>query len=402
MKAVEGNRLVFVKGEGCYLFDEEGRRYYDAPASLWYANVGHGREEIAEAVAAQTRKLESYSSFGRFTTDVTLDLADRVAALSPLDDTKVLLTSGGSDGVDLAAKLIRRYWSAVGHPDKTTIVTRRLAYHGLHAYGTSITGLPANQEGLGRFIADGVSVPTHDIDAVAELFDRRSDSIAAFFTEPVMGTGGVQLPEPGYFARLNELCEEHNVLLVADEVITGFGRLGEWFGSSRVGLRPDVIVTAKGISSGYVPLGALLVGPRVSGPFFGPGAVPFRHGMTYAGHSVACAAGMANLDVIEREHLVPRVRSLETELMSAVLPLGQDAGVRAVRGGIGLMAGIQLDSAALAERVSARCLAQGSIVRVITDGTLQISPPFVTTVEELRAVASVIRSSIAAEVEAAA
>ncbi len=398
MSAVEGNRLVFVRGEGCYVYDEDGKRYYDTPAGLWYANVGHGREEIATALADQARRLESYSSFGRFTTDITLDLADRIASLAPFEETKVLLTSGGSDGVDLAAKLARRYWSAVGRPEKTRIVSRNFAYHGLHAYGTSITGLVGNQEGLGSFVADTLTVPTHDILAVAELFEREGDTIAAFFTEPVMGTGGVHLPEPEYFARLNQLCREFDVLLVADEVITGFGRLGSWFGTTRVGLEPDLIITAKGISSGYVPIGALLVGPRVAEPFFGPGALPFRHGMTHSGHSIACAGAMANLDIIERENLIDRVRDLETVLSDLVLEMSDDEGVVEVRSGLGLMAGIQLESANLAERVSQRSLEAGFIARVITNGTLQISPPFVTTNTEIASVVSAFRESLASEV----
>ena len=394
MGAVNDDRLVFARGEGCYLWDVEGRRYFDAPASLWYCNVGHGRAEIADAVADQIRRLESYSSFGRFTTDVTLRLADRVADLVPLDDPAILLTSGGGDGIDLAAKLVRRYWAAVGRAGKKTIVTRDLSYHGLHAFGTSITGLPANREGVGRLVPEAVTVPTHDLAAVKVLFAEHGSTIAAFFTEPVLGTGGVIPPQPGYFAGLRRLCNEYDVLLVADEVITGFGRLGQWFGSTVVGLEPDVMVLAKGISSGYVPLGAVAVGPRVSEPFWGPRAIPFRHGMTYAGHSAACAAGLANIDILEREDLLSAVRDRSVTLTEATQQLRGMPGVVEVRGGVGLMAGIQMRSPALADAVAARCLGEGYIVRPITNGTLQLSPPFVVTDDEIRAVVSVIADQV--------
>lgn len=399
MSAVDGDRLVFVRGSGTSLWDSAGKKYFDGPASLWYCNVGHGRAEIAAAVGTQIEKLECYSSFGRFTTDVTLELADRVAAMVPLAGPKLLLTSGGSDSIDLAAKLVRRYWSAVGRPTKTAIVTRDLAYHGLHAYGTSISGLPANQEGIGKFVTDTYNVPTHDIGALATLFHQKGESIAAFVSEPVMGTGGVIPPRPGYFDEVRRLCDEHDVLLVADEVITGFGRLGSWFGSTAVGMRPDVIVMAKGITSGYLPLGAVAVSDRVAEPFWGAGAVPFRHGMTYAGHSAACAAALANLEIVEREELIARVGTLADHLAVTVGALRDDDGVADVRHA-GLMAGIQLDSSDLAAEVSSRCLADGFIVRLITNGTLQLSPPFVATTTEIDDVVANVRTNLALAISA--
>jgi putrescine aminotransferase len=394
MQSVDGSRLVFVRGEGNYLWDADGKKYFDGPASLWYCNIGHGRTEIADAVARQIGRLESYSSFGSFTTDVTLALADRIASLLPIPDAKVMLTSGGSDGIDLAAKLARRYWAAVGHERKKVVVTRDLAYHGLHAFGTSITGLLANQEGLGKFVPDSQTVPTNDVSALRTLFEARGDEIAAFMAEPVMGTGGVIHPPAGYFDEVRSLCDEFDVLLVADEVITGFGRLGEWFGSTKFNIRPDIVVMAKGVSSGYLPLGAVAANARVSEPFWGPGAVPFRHGMTYAGHSAACAAGIANLDVVENEGLIARVKASTVTLDRAAQTLAGEDGVLEVRSGVGLMAGIQLSSPNLAEDVSRRCLADGFIVRPITNGTLQLSPPFTTTDDEIDGVVANIAANL--------
>jgi adenosylmethionine-8-amino-7-oxononanoate aminotransferase len=205
----------------------------------------------------------------------------------------------------------------------------------------------------------------------------------------------VILPRPGYFEELRRLCDAYDVLLVADEVITGFGRLGEWFGSTVVGLEPDVVVMAKGISSGYLPLGAVAAGPRVSEPFWGPDAVPFRHGMTYAGHSAACAAGLANLDILEREDLLTQVQARAETLRRASATLVGLDGVREVRSGTGLMAGIQLESVSLAEQVAARCLQDGFIIRPITNGTLQLSPPFVVTDEEIETVVDAIAGHLA-------
>lgn len=397
MSQVNGNELVFARGEGAYLFDEAGRKYFDAPASLWYCNIGHGRSEIAEAAAAQLRTLESYSNFENLATRPTLDLAERVAAMSPIGESKIFFTSGGSDAIDTAAKLARRYWSAVGRPGKTGIVSRKLAYHGLHAYGTSITGLDANREGLGTLVSDTHRVATNDPSDLEALLADKADAIAAFFCEPVMGTGGVIPPAPGYLERVQQLCASHDVLFVADEVITGFGRTGRMFATELFGLHPDLIVVAKGITSGYQPLGGVIVGRRVWEPFYAPGTdLVFRHGLTYSGHATACAAAMANLDIIERENLVERVAGLSPVLHELSRGLESNELVSEVRTGIGLLAGIQMRDPDIARRVAAVCRDEGVLMRVITNGTLQLSPPFVAEEPELRRATEVIGHAIAA------
>jgi adenosylmethionine-8-amino-7-oxononanoate aminotransferase len=378
MPSVRRAEIVLARGAGAYVWDEAGRRLLDAPASLWYCNVGHGRAEIADAVAEQMRVLEAYSTFQRYATRPALDVARRLAALVPLDEPRVFLTSGGGDSIDGAAKLARRYWSAVGRPEKRTVVTRELAYHGLHGFGTSITGLGLNRDGLGGLIPDTVRVPTHDVEAFERLVAEEGDSIAAFFCEPVIGTGGVVNPQPGYLEGVQRICKENDVLFVVDEVITGFGRTGAMFASERFGLDPDVLVLAKGVTSGYLPLGAMVAAERVWAPFWKEGSdLVFRHGVTYAGHATVCAAAMANLDILEREGLVERVRALEPLLDRLVQGLAAHELVKEVRSGVGLLAGIQLVDPATAERVAARCIENGVLMRVITDGTLQISPPFV-------------------------
>jgi putrescine---pyruvate transaminase len=392
MPTIQHEQIVIDRGEGAYVWDEGGRRYFDSSASLWFCNVGHGRAEIGAAVAHQMKQLECYNVFGRFATRPTLALADRLAEMLPLENPRIFFTSGGSDGIDAAAKIARRYWSAEGQPEKKRIITRELAYHGLHAFGTSMTGLPSNQEGIGRFIPETETVPHDSAAALEELFEVRGTEIAAFFAEPVMGTGGVQLPADGYFDAVRQLCDKHDVLFIADEVITGFGRLGEWFGSQRLSLRPDMIVLAKGITSGYMPLGAVAVGARVAEPFWrAADAVVLRHGMTYSGHAAGCAAALINLDIIERERLLEAVGKLSTALDSAARSLVGCPLVREVRSGIGLMAGVELTDSATAETASRRLLDRGQIVRPITNGTLQLSPPFVATEDDITACVDAIR-----------
>jgi putrescine---pyruvate transaminase len=395
MPSVRRSEIVLARGEGAYVWDEDDRRLLDAPASLWFCNVGHGRAEIADAVAAQMRRLETYSTFQRYATRPALDVAERLAGLVPIENARVFLTSGGGDSIDGAAKLARRYWNAVGRPEKRTIVTRELAYHGLHGFGTSITGLEFNRDGLGGLIPDTVRVPTHDVEAFAQLVERDRDSIAAFFCEPVIGTGGVINPEPGYLEGVARVCRENDVLLVVDEVITGFGRTGAMFASERYGLEPDMLVMAKGVTSGYLPLGALAVAEPVWTPFWEEGSdLVFRHGVTYAGHASVCAAAMANLDILEREGLVERVRSLEPVLDRLVQGLAGHGLVKEVRSGVGLLAGIQLVHPTWADQVAERCIGNGALMRVITDGTLQVSPPFVVDESDLRFLVDVIGEAL--------
>ena len=401
MHVVAEREIVFRRGEGVWLEDVEGRRYLDATAALWYCNVGLGRREIAEAVAEQLVRLAAYSSFGPYTTEPTLALAERLAALAPIDDAVVFLGSGGSDAVDTAAKLARRYWDVEGRSEKRVIVSREHSYHGMHAFGTGLAGIPANRAGYGGPLVEAVeNVPVADTAALAELLERRGSEVAAFIGEPVVGAGGVIPPEPGYWAEVNRLCREHDVLLIADEVITGFGRTGVLFGTQRYGIEPDMVTFAKGVTSGYIPLGGVLVGPRVQAPFWDePTGAVFRHGYTYSGHAAACAAAMANLDLIERDGLVERVASLEPVLARALGALADAPLVSTVRL-VGLMAAVQLDEAAFAadpglpDRVVAAAWRHGVLTRVLRGGALQISPAFVITSEEIGLLADGLRRAL--------
>jgi adenosylmethionine-8-amino-7-oxononanoate aminotransferase len=390
MHAVKDAEVVFRDGDGAWITDTAGRRYLDATAGLWYCNVGFGRAEIADAVAAQLRKLAAYSSFGAFTTEPTVQLAARIAAMAPVEDAAVFFTSGGSEAIDTAAKLARRYWDVVGRPEKRIIVSREHSYHGMAAFGTSLAGIPLNKAGYGPLVGDVLNVGAHDLAGLGRLFEQRAAEIAAFVAEPVIGAGGVIPPEDGYFAGVADLCAQHDVLLIADEVITGFGRTGEWWGSTRYGITPDLVTFAKGVSSGYVPLGGVIAGPRVRSPFWDepvPGAV-FRHGYTYSGHAAACAAAMANLDIVEREDLVGRVRTLEPVLAREMARLTGAPLVGEVRT-VGLTGAVELTDAALAggpgavEAVATAARRHGVLTRVLRGRALQVSPTFVITEAEI-------------------
>jgi putrescine aminotransferase len=387
MKQVAGNELVFERGEGVWVYDTEGKRYLDAAGSLWYANVGHGRRELAEAAAAQLARLEAYSAYDVFTTQPALELADRLSALAPIDDAVVFFTTAGSDAVESAVKLARRYWTAVGRPEKQVVVGREKAYHGVSGYGLSLGGIPANAEGFGPLAPAIEHVPYDDVDAVARLFEERSADIAAFFGEPVIGAGGVYPPPDGYWLAIQSLCREHDVLLVVDEVITGFGRLGEWFGSQRYGIEPDLFTFAKGVTSGYVPLGGVVVGQRVQEPFWRGDAGMFRHGYTYSGHATACAVALANLDIIEREGLVQRSKELEPAFVEKLRSIEGAVEVRAA----GLVAGVQVEEV---ERVVLRLRELGVLTRIIGGHSLQLCPPLVIGEEELDLLVEQITAAI--------
>lgn len=377
--------FVIARGEGAYVFDADGNQYLDATAGLWFTNIGHGRTEVADAVAAQLGKLAHYSGFGDLTADVTVALADRLASIAPVADSKIFFTSGGSDSVETAAKLARRYWREVGRPDKTILVGRSKAYHGMHIGGTSLAGIPANHDGYGDFLTDTETVEWDDAKSLLGLIERvGANRVAAFFCEPIIGAGGVYLPPAGYLEEVRAICRDNDVLFVADEVVTGFGRIGgeSWFASSRFGLEPDMITTAKGLTSGYVPMGAVFIAPRIAEPFHA-GGVWFRHGYTYGGHAGAAAAAMANLDIIEREGLLGEATRLESDLAAAFGPLASLDAVSEVRVGVGAVAAVQLADPANAPGTVARLRAHGVVTRAAGQGALQVSPTFVMTTEQV-------------------
>ncbi|MGZ8179854.1 aminotransferase family protein [Williamsia sp. SKLECPSW1] len=385
----ESGPFAIASGSGTRITDTHGREYIDATAGLWFTNVGHGRAAIADAVAAQLRTVAHVSGFGDVMPAVTIDLADRLGGLAPIPGSKVFFTSGGSDSVDSAAKLARRYWHEMGRAEKTIIVGRTKAYHGMHVAGTALSGLPPNREGYGTLMSDAATVDFDDAKSLLGLIERvGAESIAAFFCEPVIGAGGIYPPPPGYLQEVRDICREHDVLFVADEVVTGFGRIGgSWFASARFELEPDMMTTAKGLTSGYVPMGALFVAPHVAEPFFS-GGVWWRHGYTYGGHAGAAAAAMANLDIVESEGLLDEALRLQDDLHAAFGHLADLPAVSEVRSGVGAVAGVQLADPSAGPRAVAALRRHGVSTRVAGAGALQVSPALIMTTEQVGEMAS--------------
>ena len=395
MATVRHDELVLVRGEGVYVWDDAGNRYLDGCASLWYCNVGHGRAEIAEAVAEQLRTLETWSTFGEAANPPALELAERLAAHAPADGAKVFFTTGGGDAIDTAAKLARLYWQTIGDPGRLHIISRQHGYHGTMAFGTSIGGMEAIRAGYGPLVPNTSQVPHDSAHALRDEIERLgADKVAAFFCEPVIGAGGVYPPLPGYLEEVAEICAETGVLLVIDSVIVGFGRIGGWYGCERFGIRPDLITFAKGVTSGYLPLGGVVACARIAEPFWSePGRVMVRHGQTYAGHAAVCAGALANLAILEREGLLSRGQELEGELLEALEPLREHPAVADVRGGVGLIGAVELADPSAVGQLYRAVRSRGVLLRQQAKA-LAISPPLIATSEHISEIADALAGAL--------
>ena len=316
---------VIVRGEGAWVWDQHGKKYLDGLAGLFTSQLGHGRTELADAGAKQAGTL-AYFPLWTYAHPRAVELAERISALAPGDLNRVFFTSGGSEAVESAWKLARQYFGMIGQPQRTKVISRNIAYHGTSMGALSITGIPSLRTPFEPLVPGAIKVPNTNFYR-AELFAddevafgrwaadeieraivrEGSDTVAAVYLEPVQNAGGCFPPPPGYFERVREICDRHGVLLVSDEVICAFGRLGHWFGALRYGYQPDIITVAKGLTSGYAPLGAMIASDRLMEPFLAPGA-SFLHGFTFAGHPVSCAVALANLDVFEGERILQHVQ----------------------------------------------------------------------------------------------
>ena len=401
MGAVRGRELVIVRGEDVWVYDRDGRRYFDATASLWYSNIGHGRPEIAAAVAAQFQQIEAYSAFGDFVTPVARELAGTLADLAPMP-SRIFLTTGGGEAIDSAAKIAVRYWSASGQSERTLLISRTAGYHGTNGFGTALAGIPANREGFGPQVQT-VQVPHDSLEALEDAITQAgAERVAAVFVEPVIGAGGVYPPLPGYIEGVAEICRRGGALFVADSVICGFGRLGTWFGVERFGVQPDMITFAKGVSSGYLPLGGVVVSERVAEPFWrAPGGPMLRHGATYAAHAACCAAAVANIRLLESEGLIGRGRELEGALHDALAPLASDHRVAEVRGGVGTLAAVEFSADLLRSHPGAigevvmGARQRGVLVRGLGSG-IAVSPPLTATPEHFAMIHDAVSGALAA------
>jgi len=419
----EGSHVIS-QGSGCYVIDSEGKQYLDAIAGLWCANIGHGRDDMAEAIANQARKLQYYNPFGHTTTEPASELAEKLAQLTPGSLNHVFYTTGGSTANDSAIRIIHYYNNLRGKPEKKKIIARNEGYHGSTYVAASLTGIAATKYELDtigdHWISHVSAADMYRRPAGAENLSEQEyaaflcnelenhilqlgpENVAAFIAEPVMGAGGVLVAPEGYHRGVADLCSKYDVLFVADEVVTAFGRLGEWVASESIyGVVPDVLIIAKGINSGYIPLGAAIFSSEIYQVISQPqieGGV-FSMGFTYTGHALACAAALKNIEVLGSEGVLTSVRDLAPYFQSEAQKLLEYAIVGDVRGE-GLMLGIDLvtDKATkepleVAHRIYQRCLHYGVIVRPIGH-VVVISPPLVITKAEIDELLKAVELSI--------
>ena len=390
--------VIWARGRGATLWDVDGKEYVDGTCGLWQCAVGHGRPELARAAAEQIERLEFYASFWNFANEPSIRLATRLAELSPPGLDRVFFTNGGSEGIETAIKLVRLAWHAQGQPERNVILSRKSAYHGVGVASLAATGIPPLKEGFGP-LAPGfvhLSTPTQTADADALVAELRAtidelgaETIAAFVGEPVMGVGGMIPPPDGYWPQVQQVLREHGILLVLDEIVTGYGRTGHWFGAQRYELDADVIVTAKALTSGYIPMGAVLVHDRLVEMLEG---TAFRHGFTYNGHPVGSAVALANLEIIERESLIERAAAVGARMRERLEPVQELACVAEVRG-VGLMLGAELAGDRDAAPVAAGALEQGVVVRA-SGQKIVMSPPFVIEDEQADRIVDVLTAEL--------
>jgi adenosylmethionine-8-amino-7-oxononanoate aminotransferase len=409
---------VIERGEGCYVYDTHGRRYLDGLSALYCVNVGHGRAELGQAAAAQAERLGFYTNWS-YAHPPSIELAARLAALAPGDLNRVFFVSGGSEAVESAWKLAKAYHAATGEPRKHKIISRRLAYHGTSMGALTITGLPPLREPFEPLTPGGRHVPNtnsyrwaedrHPLwaaDAIEEaiLFEG-PHTVAAVILEPVQNGGGCFVPQDGYFQRVREICDRHKALLISDEVICGFGRIGHWFGCERYGAQPDIITIAKGMTSAYAPMGAVIASDRIAEPFQHGHAI-FNHGFTFGGHPMACAVACANLDVIERERLCEHVLAHEGEFRATLESLRDLPIVGDVRGA-GYFHAIELvkdrDTKQTFDAQESEELLRGFLSHALFehglicrtddrgDPIVQLSPPLIAGPEQFEEIEAILR-----------
>ncbi len=422
--AAQATARVWVEGRAAVLIDADGREYIDALSGLWNVHVGHGRRELADAAARQMERLAYTPNYAGGSNLPAVALADRLARLVYPNIEAFYFTSGGAEANETAFKTARFFWKVAGRPEKTTIIARHLGYHGTTLATMSATGMdwywpmfeprvpgfvhiespyPFWFETARRDVTAGVAAA----DLLDEAIEREGpETVAAFIAEPVQGSGGVIVPPDDYFPRVREICDRHDVLLIADEVITGFGRTGRWFGLEHWGIEPDILTFAKGITSGYISLGGMGVNRRLAESIRGgAGKTKWMHAYTYSGHPTACAVALANLDLIEREQLVERAAVLGRRFLAALCQLDVLPHVGETRG-LGLMAAVELveskqpknrfdPAAGTGARVVAEMARRGVVTRVLGDVIL-LAPPFVATDEQIDRIAGVIGESIRA------
>ena len=421
------NARIWDSGEGAILRTADGTEYIDGLSCLWNVNVGHGRKELAAAAAAQIEKLAYASAYAGFSNEPAIRLAEKIVGLCYSNMSAAYFTTGGAESNESAFKFARYYWKRMGKPGKVKIISRRYGYHGVTMAAMSATSLPGYQKMFGPLVPEFLQVaPPYPYrwpgngdagigaaeDAERAILENGADSVAAIICEPVMGAGGVIVPPPTYFPALRKICDKHNILLIADEVITGFGRTGRWFALGHWGVEPDLMSFAKGVTSGYLPLGGVVVSKRVMEAINdAPADEKFMHAATYSGHPACCAVGLANIDIIEREGLVERAAEQGARFRAGLETLLSHPNVGEVRG-IGMLGGIELVAdkgskapiPGMGAKVVAEAGKRGLILRQrgASDGppasgdTLCLAPPLMTPAATLDRIVQIVGDSIAA------
>ncbi len=418
--------LLFVEGRGAILKDADGREYIDGLAGLWNVNVGHGRAELAEAAADQMRRMAFASAYAGQSNEPMIRLAQRLVKLAYRSTSAVYFTTGGAESNETAFKTARFFWKVLGKPDKVKILSRVHAYHGVTMAAMSATGMASYHKMFGPLVPNFIQAPppypyrwpgsgdpgVEAANALEQIILKEGpDTVAAVIGEPVMGAGGVIPPPPTYWPRVREICNKHEVLLITDEVITGFGRTGRWFAMGHWGVEPDIVSFAKGVTSAYLPLGGILISERVHAAIQeAPPDQKFMHAATYSGHPVCCAVGLKNLEIIEREGLVERAGEMGRRLLSGLQTLADLPAVGDVRG-LGMMCGVELveDKASktpaigLGPKVVGECTSRGLLPRLRSGSadppigdTICLAPPLVTPAETLDRIVAILRDAIVA------
>lgn len=402
----DGPAFIFSEGEGIYLKTVDGNKYIDSLSSLWNVNIGHGRKEFADVINEQLGKLAFASTFSNWSHEPVIRLAAEVAKWTPGDLNVTFFTSGGSEANDTAFKTVRHYWKINGRPEKKKIISRKKSYHGVAMGATSATGIPEFHTFTTSIAPDFYYVDS-TIDALKAMIEQEGpETIAAFISEPVQGSGGVNLPEENYFQEVRKLCDEHDILFIADEVINGFGRTGTNFGIEQFGVVPDIITMAKGITSGYAPLGGMIISERLYQELCEKTEGNFWHGYTYSGHPVAAAVALKNLEIIESENLLGNVREMGKYMLEGFEELkARYEQIDNVRG-LGLLGAISFkrtaDAEPLTPKIVQEAMKRGMIGRSVVYGgqdTLAFAPPFIITKEEVDTMLDIVDASIQAALQ---
>ena len=376
-KPTSENFHTLVRSEGVRVWDDKGNEYIDGLGGLWYCQIGHGRPELIDAITEQLKKMSSYHTFAPMGSDVSDAAAERIRSVSPFPDGRVFLCCSGSESIDTAIKLLRKIPILRKQSERQIILRRGRGYHGVNIGGTTMQGISANREGWGELFPNVIEIDPTNIESAASIFAEYGEQIAGVVTEPLQGAGGVFPPPSGYLEGLRRLCDDYGALLVFDEVITGFGRTGNWFASDTYGVKPDIITFAKGVTSGYQPLGGVLLSRTVCDVLESDPDFTFMHGYTYSGHPAASAAAIANINIIEDEGLVQRAEVIGDRLSGGLKALEKDGIFSEVRG-VGAIWAAQVTDASTEQGLVIRdkMTEMGVICRAI-NGALAFCPPLV-------------------------